>query len=93
MGKYFKVVDFVDLSFNFRSVGLNTTFKFYERSYHANTYEENIWKSNCYIESTWTPLVPGSLNIEDWRLKKYFVHVVETGETFGEAPDACKDLC
>ena len=93
MGKYFKVVDFVDLSFNFRSVGLNTTFKFYERSYHANTDEENIWKSNCYIDSTWVPLVQGSLNMEDWRLKKYFVHVVETGETFGEAPDACKDLC
>ena len=82
------------MSFNFRSVGLNTTCLFYERSEHADADEENVWKSRLQVLSTWVPLTPGSLDIEDWRITRYVVLVVETGETFGESGgDVCQDLC
>merc|ERR1712176_1358512 len=71
------------------SVGLNTTFMFYEKK-----DEEKVWKSRCYIDSTWVPLTPGSLALDEWRLTRYLVHVMETGDTFGESGgDACQDLC
>ena len=82
------------MTFNFRSVGLNTTCMFYERSKLADADEENVWKSRVQLLSTWVPRTPGSLNIEDWRLTRYLVLVVETGETFGESGgDVCQDRC
>ena len=81
--------------FYFRSVGVNSTFMFYERSEHASADEPNVWKSKAYLHSTWAPLTPDSLDIEDWRITKYICDLVELSDTFGQAPDddACKDLC
>ena len=52
-------------------------------------WAEKIWKSSGYYDSHWAPLKKGSMKLEDWRIKKYNVYVMERSEDFGSTSDAC----
>ena len=54
---------------------------------------EKIWKSSGHYINHWVPLIKNSLDIKDWRIKNYFVYVVDTSDDFGKSSDSCEGLC
>ena len=75
------------------SVVINLNYKMHERP-KADPTTEKIWKSSGYYINHWVPLKKDSLKLEDWKIKNYYVYVVDTCDDFGtEEKAACDDLC
>ena len=58
-----------------------------------NPNAEKVWKSSGYYLNQWVPTLKNSLDIKDWKLKKYWVYVMQTSDDFGTTSDACEGLC
>ena len=55
---------------------------------------EKQWKSSGYYVSFWVPETVGSLDVDNWYLKDYIVHVVTTSsKEFDQLADGCEDIC
>ena len=75
------------------SVIINLNYKMHERP-KSDPNAEKIWKSSGYYINHWVPLQKGSLKLQDWKIKNYYVYVVNTSDNFGaEENAACDDLC
>ena len=62
-------------------------------SFKNDKDEKKTWKSSGYYVKNWISMHNGSVDINDWKLKNYVVHVVDTSEDFGQTEGGCEGLC
>ena len=68
------------------SVTINMNYIMHERPKDIPNADK-VWKSSGYFVANWIPMVKDSLNQKDWKIKNYFVHVLETSDDFGKSSD------
>ena len=74
------------------TVTITLNYMMYERPM-GDTSAEKVWKSSGYYINHWVPIKQDSFELEDWKLKNIFIHVVNTSDDFGKTSDACDNLC